>query len=230
MRALGRLAFSLGLILMFPQLPSGLVPYKGLCLLFWISESTMEGTAFPNRTRKQKPSPGQEMLPACLPGSSFLGDHCTQPSRRGHGHRRWLFHCGNCLRQSALQRGNGRPMSSPSEFFTSCYCSLQGASSLQSVKVPPHLLVEKGSRNEGLGSRRMRPSKAQEAPWPVWRWYRSGSSTFLGHLHICFISQTQIRIHLSEKWPENTFLVPSWGSGSTYWESDLHKIWGLISS
>lgn len=34
----------------------------------------------------------------------------------------------------------------PSEFFTSCYCSLQGAKSLQNVKVPPHLLVEKGSK------------------------------------------------------------------------------------
>lgn len=53
-------------------------------------------------------------------------------------------------------------MSSPSEFFTSYYCSLQGASSLQSVKVPPHLLVEKGSRNEGLGSRRMRPARPKK--------------------------------------------------------------------
>lgn len=151
MRALGRLAFSLWLILMFPQLPWGLVPYEGLCLLFWISESTVEGTAFPNRIRKQKPSPGQKMLPASLSGSSFFGDHCTQPSRRGHGCRWWLFHGGNCLRQSALQRGNGRPLSSPSEFFTSCYCSLQGANSLQNVKVPPHLLVEKGSKEWGPG-------------------------------------------------------------------------------
>ena len=31
----------------------------------------MEGTAFPNRIRKQKPSPGQKMLPASL-GVLFL--------------------------------------------------------------------------------------------------------------------------------------------------------------
>lgn len=89
------------------------------------------------------------------------------------------------------------------EFFTSYYC-LQGASLLQSVKVPPHLLVEKGSRNEGLGSRRMRPARPKKL-LGLFEAVQVRFLTFPGHLHICFISQTQIRIHVSENGLKNTF-------------------------